>query len=232
MKKLLLIFLLLLSGCSSDLSRYPHYNVTEPSEKAKLYIDVSKEHFVDSQSKIIQQALQEYFIPASKQDADFVLMLEKREEDETNPLLGALSIITIGIIPAVDTLDLTDSYSLTDTTSGTVVRLSDTHTKIKQYFGWLLTPALFFSDVKLGSLRRYAEKAVAVAIKEAASLVYNPNSRLYKAPEKRPVLKRGKRETEASEQSSVPAAPATTERAPVAPAVQKPVAPEDLDLLW
>ena len=224
MKKWFLIFLLLLSGCSSDLSRYPHYNVTEPPEKAKLYIDVSKERFVDSQSKIIQQALQEYFIPVSKQDADFVLMLEKREEDETNPVLGALSIITVGIIPAVDTLELTHSYSLTDTASGTIVRLSDTHTKVKQYFGWLMTPALLYSDINCVSLGRYAEKAVAVAIKEAASLVYNPNSRLYKKERKKtaPVPPAVKKEP----------APVTTEPVPVAPAVQQPVAPEDLDLLW
>ena len=224
MKKLLLFAVLLLSGCSSDLSRYPRYDITEPSEKAKLYIDVSKERFVDSQSKIIQRPLQEYFIPASKQDADFVLMLDKREEDETNPGLAALSIITVGIIPAVDTLDLTDSYTLTDTASGTVVRLSDTHTKIKEYFGWLMTPALFFSDIDFVPLTRYAEKAVAVAIKEAASLVYNPNSRLYKKERKKtaPVPPAVKKEP----------APATTEPAPVAPAVQKPVAPEDLDMLW
>lgn len=46
MKKLLLFTVVLLSGCARDLTQYPHYNVAEPDEKAKLYIDNSDETYV------------------------------------------------------------------------------------------------------------------------------------------------------------------------------------------
>ena len=221
MKKLLLFAVVLLSGCSSVLSKYPRYDVAEPSDKAKLYIDVSKDHVADSKSKRVQRAWREYFVPASAPEADFVLTLEKQEAEADSPGWVLLSFLTAGIIPAVDISHLTYSFSLTDVSSGTVVQLSDIHIKYRNYIGWLMIPALLSSNVRFNSSKEEVAEIVASAIGEAASLIYNPNSRLYKKERKK----------------AVPVAPAAkkepvSEPVPAAPVQQKPVDQEDLDMLW
>lgn len=206
MKKLLLFTVVLLSGCARDLTQYPHYNVAEPDEKAKLYIDNSDETYV-------KPALREYFIPSSKQDADFILKFEKEDTKDGNGGFCLLSLATLFVVPCWHTPEITYSYSLTDVAAGNVVQLSGVHTKIREYFGWLLIPMLISSDIKKASVERYQAKAASIALKEAASLIYNPNSRLYKAP----------------------VAPAVTKEPasePAAPVQQKPVVQEDLDMLW
>ena len=212
MKKLLLFAVVLLSGCAKDLTQYPLYNVAEPDEKARLYIDNNDE-------KYVKPALREYFIPSSKQDADFILKFEKEDTKDGNGGFCLLSLATLFIVPCWHTPEITYSYSLTDVATEKVVQLSDVHTKIREYFGWLLIPMLISSDVKKASVKRYQAKAASIAIREAASLIYNPNSRLYKKERKK----------------AVPVAPAvkkTPVPTPAAPVQQKPVGQEDLDMLW
>ena len=236
MKKLLVFSLFLLSGCVSvtDLTKYPSYDVPEPTEKARLYIP--NEGARDS--KPVQKVMKQYFLTASsKQDADFIVKGEEFQPEMSGFGSFFLSGMTLWILPTWSTHENSIPFSLTDVSAGKTIRLSDVRVKEREYYGWLLLPLTFASDTYfLGSDAYY--HAMASAIEEAASLIYDANSRLYKQ-EKRwraPNIRgRGRIAGPAPEKASEPEKPAEQpqETAPAAAPVQKkPVTEENIDMLW
>ena len=227
MKKLLVFAVLLLSGCVSDLTKYPHYDVPAPAEKARLYIP--NENARDS--KPVQKVMREYFLPASsKQNADFIVKLEKSTDRDIGTTAYFFSALTLWILPTWETEEGRFSFSLTAVDSGRKIDLSDISIKERYYFGWLLSPMLFSSKIYF-VVSDAVYFSYASAIEEAASLIYNPNSRLYKQEKKwsapnTPV--RDRTVEKPQEKAPVPA-PAPVPSPVSAPA---PATPEDLDMLW
>ena len=238
MKKLFVFAVLLLSGCVSDLTKYPHYDVPAPAEKARLYIP--NENARDS--KPVKKVMREYFLPASsKQNADFIVKLEKSTDRDIGTTAYFFSALTLWILPTWETDESRLSFSLTEVESGRKIDLSDVNIKERYYFSWLLSPMLFSSKIYFA-----ASDAVyfsyASAIEEAASLIYNPNSRLYKqekkwsapnTPVRERTVEKMRKRASVSVEAPAPAQPAAPAPAsvPVAP-VSASVTSEDLDMLW
>lgn len=217
MKKLLLIAVLLLSGCASDLTKYPHYNVAVPETKARLYIEPMDTYNQDpKQYPVVQQTWQKYFIKSDEHNADFIL--KETGIDYSLPGVGYLSILTLGIVPSWGKEYFTFSYSLTQKETGRTIMLSDVRMTLRAYVGWLMIPALFSSNVRFDDGWE-VEPATVSALKEAVSLIYDKNSKLYQQPVQKkwgaPV---------AEEPTQVQSAPVS---APAAPAT-----PEDMDAAW
>ncbi len=166
---------LLLSGCFTDLTKYPQYDVSEPVEKAKLYLSFEE----GAELKPIRKELEKYFIPSSKQDADFILQIEKTTSED--PAFGSylLSGLTLWILPTWGTYEASYTFSLTDMSIGQKMDLSPVQTKNRVVYGWLLSLLLFSSDYSFASSDSVLS-AYASAVAEAASLVYDPDSRLYR----------------------------------------------------
>ena len=221
----LLFAIVLLSGCASDLTKYPHYNVAVPEAKARLYI-AKPDNYLDRwysemlNSREVQQAWQKYFIKSDERNADFILIQTRREDKmggwET--AWATLSILSVGIIPSWPKSDFVYSFSLTQRETGKTFFLSDVTTTSRLMSGWLLLPMLFSSDVySMDDHSSY--RAVANAIEEAASLVYNKNSKIYQ------------KTTQKKWGAPVAEKPAQVQSAPVsAPAA--PATPEDMDAAW
>ena len=227
MKKLLVFAVLLLSGCVSDLTKYPRYDVPEPAEKAKLYIP--NENARDS--KPVKKAIREYFLPASsKQTADFIVKLEKSSDRGIGTTAYLFSALTFWILPTWETEEGRFSFSLTDVNTGRKIDLSDVHIKERYYFSWLLSPMLFSSDIYFAASDT-VYFSYASAIEEAASLIYDPNSRLYKQEKKwsAPNTPVRERTVEKPQEKAPVPAPAP---APSPVSAPTPATPEDLDMLW
>lgn len=221
MKKLLALSVLLLSGCVSDLTKYPHYTVPESPEKARLYIP-----YEDARnSKPVQKVMRQYFLPASsRQHADFTVEYEKSDDEMQGFASYFFSAITFWILPTWQTREWTVKFSLTDIETGRKTLLSDVHIKDRIYWGWLLSPMLFSSNVYFLTTDHFG---LASAIEEAASLIYNPNSRLYRQEKKWQAPNTPVKEKPVEQpQKKAPVA------APAAPAPQKPITEENMDLLW
>ena len=226
MKKLLVFAVLLLSGCVSDLTKYPHYDVPAPAEKARLYIP--NENARDS--KPVKKVMREYFLPASsKQNADFIVKLEKSTDRDIGTTAYFFSALTLWILPTWETEEGRFSFSLTAVDSGRKIDLSDISIKERYYFGWLLSPMLFSSKIYF-VVSDAVYFSYASAIEEAASLIYNPNSRLYRNEKKwsAPNTPIKEKPAEQPQKQKTAEKPVSTP-APVQPA---PATPEDLDMLW
>ncbi|MBO4521286.1 MAG: hypothetical protein J5787_08790 [Alphaproteobacteria bacterium] len=226
MKKLLFFAVLLLSGCASDLTKYPRYNVTVPQAKASLFI-AKPDNYLDKwyqeilNSPIVKQAWQKYFIKSDERHADFILK-QTQWKDNSSGLTSTALLLTVlsgGIIPSWAKAEYSYSYTLTRTKTEKTVFLSDVNTTSRMIGGWLLLPTIFSSDVYFMD-DNSSFKATANAIEEAASLVYNENSKLY---QKTMQKKWGAPVAEEPAQDN----PAASVSAPVAPAT-----PEDMDAAW
>ncbi|MBR1944882.1 MAG: hypothetical protein IJ846_01120 [Alphaproteobacteria bacterium] len=224
MKKLLVFAVLLLSGCVSDLTKYPHYDVPAPAEKARLYIP--DEYARDS--KTVKKVMQKYFLPAfSKQNADFIVKHEKTSDLGIGTAAYFFSALTLWILPTWETEEGRLSFSLTEVDSGRKIDLSDVNIKERYYFSWLLSPMLFSSKIYFAASDR-VYFSYASAIEEAASLIYNPNSRLYQEQKKWLAPNTPVKEKNVEKPQEKNPSPASAP-APVQPA---PATPEDLDMLW
>ena len=221
----LLFAIVLLSGCASDLTKYPHYNVALPEAKARLYI-AKPDNYLDRwysemlNSREVQQAWQKYFVKADERSADFIL-IQTRREDKTGgweTAWATLSILSVGIIPSWPKAEYSYSYSLKQMKPEKTIFLSDVNTTSRMLGGWLLLPMLFASDVYFMD-DNSSFKAMANAIEETASLVYNKDSKLYQ------------KTTQKKWGAPVAEKPAQVQSAPVsAPAA--PATPEDMDAAW
>lgn len=226
MKKLLVFAVLLLSGCVSaaDLTKYPHYDVIEPTEKARLYIP--NENARDS--KPVKKVMRQYFLTASsKQDADFIVKGETFQPEMDGVGAFFLSGLTFWILPTWSTHENSIPFSLTDVSEGKTISLSSVRVKEREYYGWLLLPLVFASDTYFMASDAYYF-ALASAIEEAASLIYNPNSRLYKQEKKLSAPNTPVKEKPVEQLQKTVEKPVSAP-APVQPA---PATPEDLDMLW
>ena len=212
----LLFAIVLLSGCASDLTKYPHYNVALPESKARLYVDALP---AIQASPIVEQAWQKYFIKSDERHADFILK-QTQGKDNTSGwgiAWATLSILSVGIIPCWTKAEYSFSYSLTQTETEKTIFLSDVNTTSRALSGWLLLPMLFASDVYFFD-DNSSFRATANAIEEAASLVYNKNSKLYQ-------------KTTQKKWGAPVAEPDQSQSAPVsAPAA--PTTPEEMDAAW
>ena len=225
MKKLLLIAVLLLSGCASDLTKYPRYNVAVPQAKARLFIAKPDNNYMDKwyqemlNSPIVKMAWQKYFIKSDERHADFILK-QTEWKDNTGGwemTWATLSMLSVGIIPSWPKAKYSYSYSLTQTKPEKTIFLSDVNTTSRMLGGWLLLPMLFASDVYFMD-DNSSFNATANAIEEAASLVYNKNSKIYqKTTQKKWSAPVAEPDQSQSAPVSVPAAPTT---------------PEDMDAAW
>ena len=217
MKKLLVFAVLLLSGCVSDLTVYKHYDVAEPETKARLHVSGSYRN-IDAPQKIWQK----YFIKSAEQNADFVLNVHFRIDTDNN-IIGYtfLNAFSLWIIPTWGTYKNAYSFTLTQRETGRTVQLSDITEKVRAYNGWLMIPMAFSSETQsvFNTDSPGASTILGNAIEEAASIVYDKNSKLYKQPVQKkwgaPV---------AEEPAQVQSAPVS---APAAPAT-----PEDMDAIW
>lgn len=226
MKKIFcLAAVLSLSGCFTDLTKYPLYDAPEPIEKAKIYLPLEEAKDVGP----IRRELEKYFIPSSKQDADFILQTE--EVKVGDPAFGSylLSGLTLWILPTWGTSESSYSFSLTDMSIGRKIDLSTVRTEERVLYGWLLSPLLFSSDYSFAAGDSFY-KAYASAIREAASLVYDADSVLYKGPEKRRALIAARRLR--TGEGASPSVPDTAPAAAPAPVSEERVTNENLDLLW
>lgn len=236
MKKLLLFAVVLLSGCVQDLTVYKHYDVAEPSPKARLYLgkpddwyqlnqrvwnDQKWRELKEEMKQLpeFQKTYRKYFEDSSEQTADFILKETKHREDGAFwPF--ALSELTLFVLPTWLTNKFDYSFSLTNVKTGAEIPLANVSAKERVYFGWLMMPMLFSKNVSTSSVIWI--KAYVSAIEEAASLVYDPNSRLYRqTPRWTPPVP-------ANQAPAVNAAPVSAPA--VAPA--KEPSPEDMDMLW
>lgn len=222
MKKLLVFAVLLLSGCVSDLTKYPHYDVPAPAEKARLYIP--DEYARDS--KTVKKVMQKYFLPASsRQNADFIVKLEKSTDLGIGTTAYFFSALTLWILPTWETEEGRFSFSLTEVDSGRKIDLSDISVKERYYYSWLLSPMLFSSKIYFAASDR-VYFSYASAIEEAASLIYNPNSRLYRQEKKWSAPNTPVKEKPAKKPQEKAPAPAPS------PSPAPTATPEDLDMLW
>ena len=247
MRKLLLLSLFFLSGCVSDTTVYKHYSVAASQEKASLFVE-KPEYYRDewewkhrmSMSPAFQETFRKYFVKSDERNADFILRQTYYKDDTSGGTMtwAFFSGFTLGVIPMWGEGKVILSYSLTDTKKQETIQLSDIPTKGRFFFGWLMMPAILFPGVHF--LDDDVEgRAFASAMEEAASLIYNPNSRLYRQEKKRsaPDTPVKKKTTERLQRkvplpASEPASStnAMSDAAPVAPA--KTPSPEEMDLLW
>ena len=224
MKKLLIFALLLLSGCASDLTKYPRYNVVVPQAKARLFIAKPDNNYMDNwyqellNSPIVELVWQKYFIKSDERHADFILKQTEWKDNTSNwgMAWATLSMLSVGIIPSWPKAEYSYSYSLKQTKPEKTIFLSDVNTTSRMLGGWLLLPMLFASDVYFMD-DNSSFRATANAIEEAASLVYNKNSRLYQ------------KTTQKKWGAPVAAEPAAQSGAPTS--VGQTV-PEDMDAAW
>ena len=223
MKKLLLMAVLLLSGCASDLTKYPRYDVAVPEAKARLYIAKPDNYLDEWHSEMlnfreVRQAWQKYFVKADEHSADFILKLThwKDKSGGWETAWATLSILSAGIIPSWPLNKQSYSFSLMQRETGKTFFLSDVNTTSRLLGGWLLLPMLFSSDVYF--MDDYASyRAVANAIEDAASLVYDKNSKIY--------------QTTTQKKWGVPSVSPAVEKAPASVPVKEPN-PEEMDMLW
>ncbi|MBR1777313.1 MAG: hypothetical protein IJ752_01855 [Alphaproteobacteria bacterium] len=170
MKKLLLFAAVLLSGGMQDITVYHHYDVDPPASKARLYIEKPE-----------------------KPDADFILKLMEwnNEPKWAGGACFMLSAISLGIIPSWESYEGVYKHSLTQMQTGKTVSLSDIKEKTKYYVGWFFLPVAFAPKTRRTVDRRklspWTLSILANAIKEAASLVYDKNSLLYKQTSRWPL---------------------------------------------
>ncbi|MBO4644509.1 MAG: hypothetical protein J5716_07890 [Alphaproteobacteria bacterium] len=231
MKKILVFAVLLLSGCVSatDLTKYPHYDVIEPTEKARLYIPNENARV----SKPVQKVMRQYFLTASsKQAADFIVKGETFQPEMDGIGAFFLSGLTFWILPTWSTHENSIPFSLTDVSEGKTISLSNVRVKEREYYGWLLLPLVFASDTYFMVSDAYYF-ALASAIEEAASLIYNPNSRLYKQEKKWSAPNTPVRERTVEKPRKQKPAPAKDETSAITtkPPAKEP-SPEEMDMLW
>ena len=233
MKKLLLFAVVLLSACARDITVYQHYNTAVPTSKAKLHIEIPNRYTQQTQGEQwwheawaemkntpeLQKTYSKYFTESFPKNADFILKEINRQEKKSN--FFVLSLLTIFIVPTWDTYEETYSFSLTNAKTGTEVSLKAVTVKDKVYQGWFLSPMLFSKKTSFMA-GNPSPRAYAQAIEEAASMVYDVNSPLYKQSSgwTPPVP--------ANPASAVNAAPVS---APVVAPAKEP-SPQDMDLLW
>jgi len=225
MKKLLVFSVLLLSGCVSvtDLTKYPHYDVQEPTEKARMYISSG----TAAESKPVKKMMRQYFLTASsKQEADFIVKSENFQINGNGIGAFFLSGMTLWILPTWSTNENSYPFSLMEVSTGKTIRLSDIRVKEREYYGWLLLPLVFAADTYFMISNAY-DFALASAIEEAASLIYNPNSRLYQKEKKWSAPNTSVREKPVEKPQGKASAPVPSPVSAPAPAT-----PEDLDMLW
>ena len=233
MKKLLLSAIIFLSGCASDLTKYPEYNVTVPETKVRLYIEKMNQYDKDPKEyPAVQQAWQKYFIKSNERDADFIL--RETAIDYSLPAAGYLSILTLGVLPSWCKEYFTYSYSLTRKETNRTFMLSDVHMTLRAYVGWLMIPALFFPNVRYDNGWE-VEPATISALKEAASLIYDRNSKLYQQTKQKnwgaPAAKEPEPTAENPEQTATEPETPTPVRKTLSPSV-KQTRPEEMDMLW
>lgn len=226
MKKLLLFVVVLLSACARDITVYRHYDIAEPTSKARLHIaepdNIDRPQYENVlNAPVVQQTWQKYFTKSDRESADFILTQTERDNTPRDWDGGFvfLSILSLGVIPSWESYETTYKHSLTQTQNNKTVFLSDIKERTRYYTGWLLLPAVFSSKNRVianrNRLSPWTPDVLANAIKEAASLVYDRNSRLYQQ------LRRW-----------TPPAPVKQETAvPVSTPAKEPT-PEDMDLLW
>ena len=213
----LLFAIVLLSGCASDLTKYPHYNVAVPQAKARLYVDALP---AIQASPIVELAWQKYFIKSDERHADFILKQTEWKDNTSGwgMTWATLSMLSVGIIPSWPKAEYSYSYSLKQMKPEKTIFLSDVNTTSRMLGGWLLLPMLFASDVYFMD-DNSSFKAMANAIEEAASLVYDKNSKIYQ------------KTTQKKWGAPVAEKPAQVQSAPVsAPAAS--ATPEDMDAAW
>lgn len=227
MKKLFLIFsLLLLSACARDITVYQHYDIAEPTSKARLYIaepdNIDRSQYGNVlNAPVVQRTWQKYFTKSDRESADFILTQTERDNTPGDWDGGFvfLSILSLGVIPGWESYETTYKHSLTQTQNNKTVFLSDIKERTRYYTGWLLLPAVFSSKTRVianrNRLSPWTPDVLANAIKEAASLVYDRNSRLYR---------QSRRWT--------PPVPVKQEIAAPVSAPAKEPTPEEMDLLW
>ena len=233
MKKLLLLAVALLSGCARDITVYRHYDIVEPVSKARLYIaepdNIDRSQYGNVlNAPVVQQAWQKFFIKSGRESANFILTQTERDNtpDDWDGGGVLLSVLSLGVIPSWESYETTYKHSLTQTQNNKTVFLTDIKEKTRYYVGWLLLPAVFSSKTRVianrNRLSPWTPDVLANAIKEAASLVYDRNSRLYRQL---------RRWTPPAAVEQIPAgntAPASA----AMPAPVKETNPEDMDLLW
>ena len=233
MKKLLALSLFLLSGCVSDTTVYKHYSVNAPKAKASLFIE--KPDYTDewkwnqtlSGSPMFQETFSKYFVKSDERHADFILR-QTSYKDETGDGTFAwafFSGFTLGVLPMWGENKITLSYSLTDTKNDRTVQLSDVQTKFRLFFGWLMMPAIIFPGVHFMD-DDFDGRSISVAVEEAASLVYDSDSKLYQQTKRKnwgaPAAK---------EQAPTAEEPGTSTPVEKTPPV-KQTRPEEMDMLW
>ena len=220
MKKLLVFSLLLLSGCATEIPVSKRYDIQTPREKASLAIELYPNQIgndpLDFDS--VQQTWQKYFVKADPKNADFVLKETSWMKDCSVSGWTLLSSVTAAIIPSWGKQKCTYTYSLTRRENGKMIFLSDVKGESRIYVGWLFLPAFLFPDMIIdGSNTVSRAPAMVSAIEEAASLVYNKNSRLYQQKARK---NWGEATATTPSQFSAPVA---------APTISTP---EDMDAAW
>ena len=226
MKKLLLFAVMSLSGCATEIPVSGRFDVQVPQKKASLAIEKTinwyrKDPF---ESPDVQKMWNRYFAKSSSKTADFILT-EKGQRDCTCPW-DLITILTVTIVPTWGTAKCTYSYSLTQRETGKTVMLSDIQGKSRIFTGVLMMPVAFFADTSAMIPNDYyltGSSAMAAAIEEAASLVYNPDSPLYQQTRWTPPAPAKQASTENTEPVSAPVA---------APTPAKEPRPEEMDMLW
>ena len=220
MKKLLVFSLLLLSGCATEIPVSKKYDIQTPQEKASLAIELYPSQIGNNPLDFdsVRQAWQKYFVKADPKNADFVLKETSWMKDCHISGWTFVSSLTAAIIPSWGKQSCTYSYSLTRRENEKTVFLSDVRGQSRLYLGWLFLPAFLFPDMIIDGSNTVARApAMVSAIEEAASLVYNKNSRLYQQKARK---NWGEATATTPSQSSAPVA---------APTVSTP---EDMDAAW
>ncbi|MBO4644511.1 MAG: hypothetical protein J5716_07900 [Alphaproteobacteria bacterium] len=187
MKKLLIFAVILLSGCATEITVAKRYDVQTPREKVSLAIETYPGSWGNNPLDFasVQQIRQKYFIESDLKEADFILKETSWQKDCSTGGWAYLTVGTIGIIPTWGKQSCTFSYSLTRRENGETSFLSDVQGQSRLYVGWLLMPAIFFPGVRMDGANTLSRApAMASAIEEAASLIYNPDSRLYQNTQK------------------------------------------------
>ena len=235
MKKILLFVAVLLSGCARDITVYHHYDIDTPASKARLYIaepDTSKggPYQPVLNDPVVQKTWKRYFIKSDKQNADFILKLTEwdNEPKGSDGACFLFSVLSLGIVPSWESYEGLYKHSLTRTQTGKSVSLSDIKEKTRYYVGWLFLPMAFAPKTRITINRNnfspWVPSILANAIEEAASLVYDTNSRLYQQ------TPRWTPPAPAKHLPTINAAPVSAPVAAHAPANEP--SPEEMDLLW
>lgn len=190
MKKVLISCLFFLSACVSDSTAYKYYDVPNAEKKARLFI--AKPNAYPDQwaaklkgSPVVQKELRKHFVASDEKSADFVLTQNHYKDNTSSGSLtwAFFSGLTLGVLPYFGETHLSFSYTLKKTDNGRLIYLSDVDVSARGYFGWLLIPAAVFPGVSVGG--NFDDRAMASAIREAATLVYDKNSKLYQKVEQR-----------------------------------------------